>query len=207
MKVNAGSNKNSDPVPAGVHHAVCYAIVDLGTQDPGNPTFRPSRKVMILWELPHETVDTQDGPKPRIISSEYTASIGKKATLRSVLESWRGKPFTNEELNGFDLKNIIGANCQLNIVHKQGKADPSKTYARIQSVVPLVKGMAPVKPINETLHYTIPDEGPIVPRQTSPSGLPPRLWPPTSTRSATTGACIRKPPPPRLTTTRARSKR
>jgi hypothetical protein len=133
MKVNAGNNKNSDPVPAGVHHAVCYAVIDLGTQDPGNPQFRASRKVMILWELPHETIDTQDGPKPRIISSEYTASIGKKATLRSVLESWRGKPFTADELNGFDLKNILGANCQLNIVHKQGKADPSKTYARAEA--------------------------------------------------------------------------
>lgn len=168
MKVNAGNNKNSDPVPAGVHHAVCYAVIDLGTQDPGNPQFRASRKVMILWELPHETIDTQDGPKPRIISSEYTASIGKKATLRSVLESWRGKPFTADELNGFDLKNIIGANCQLNIVHKQGKADPSKTYARIQGVVPLVKGMAPVLPVNEKLHYTIPDEGAIIP----PANIP-----------------------------------
>ena len=58
MKVNAGSNKQSDPVPAGVHHAVCYAVIDLGTQDPGNPTFRPSRKVMILWELPYETIAT-----------------------------------------------------------------------------------------------------------------------------------------------------
>lgn len=168
MKVNAGSNKQSDPVPAGVHHAVCYAVIDIGTQDPGNPTFRPSRKVMILWELPHETINTGEGPKPRIISSEYTASIGKKATLRAVLESWRGKPFTNEELNGFDLKNIIGANCQLNIVHKQGKADPSKVYARIQGVVPLVKGMQPMKPLSDVIHWEIPDEGAI----TIPQGIP-----------------------------------
>ena len=168
MKVNAGSSKQSDPVPAGVHHAVCYAVIDLGTQDPNNPTFRPSRKVMVLWELPHETINTGDGPKPRIISSEYTASIGKKATLRAVLESWRGKPFTNDEFNGFDLKNIIGANCQLNIVHKQGKADPSKVYARIQGVVPLVKGMQPLKPTSDTIHWTIPDEGAI----TIPQGIP-----------------------------------
>ena len=171
MKVSAGSNKQSDPVPAGVHHAVCYAVIDLGTQDPGNPTFRPSRKVMILWELPHETISTENGPKPRVISSEYTASIGKKATLRAVLESWRGKPFTNDELNGFDLKNVLGANCQLNIVHKQGKADPSKVYARIQGVVPLVKGMQPVKPVADVLNYSIPDDGPIVVPESVPEWI------------------------------------
>lgn len=160
--VKAESNKNMDPVPAGVHHAVCYAVIDLGTQDPGNPQYRAARKVMVMWELPHETINTEDGPKPRVISSEYTMSIGKKATLRAVLESWRGRPFTNDELQGFDLKNIIGANCQLNIVHKQGKADPSRTYARIQGVVPLVKGMLPLKPTNDTILFDIPESGTIV---------------------------------------------
>jgi hypothetical protein len=159
--VKAESKSGQDPVPAGVHHAVCYAVIDIGTQDPNNPTFRPSRKTIIIWELPHETITTPDGPKPRVISCEYTCSIGKKATLRSVLESWRGRPFTAEELNGFDLKKIIGHNCQLNIVHKPGKADPSRIYARIQSVVPLVKGMSPLKPANEVIYYDIPDAGPI----------------------------------------------
>ena len=160
--VKAESKGNSDPVPSGVHHAVCYAAIDLGTQDPGNPQFRPSRKVMLMWELPHETINTESGPKPRVISSEYTMSIGKKATLRGVLESWRGKPFSNQELESFDLKNILGANCQLNVVHKAGKADPSRVYARIQSVVPLVKGMVPLKPVSDIVCYDIPESGNIV---------------------------------------------
>lgn len=157
--VREESRKNADPVPAGVHQAVCFAAIDLGTQDPGNPQFRPSRKVMIMWELPHETIATEDGPKPRLISSEYTMSIGKKATLRGVLESWRGKPFSAAELESFDLKNILGANCQLNVVHKAGKADPSRVYARIQSVIPLVKGMVALKPVNDIICYDIPEEG------------------------------------------------
>jgi hypothetical protein len=166
--VKGNEGKGIDPVPAGVHQAVCYAVIDLGTQDPGNPQFRPSRKVMLMWELPHETISTPDGVKPRIISSEYTMSIGKKATLRGVLESWRGRPFTADELNAFDLKNILGANCQLNVVHKPGKADPSRVYARIQGVIPLVKGMQPIKPVNDTILYDIPESGPI----TLPKGLP-----------------------------------
>lgn len=160
--VKADSGKSIEPVPAGVHQAVCYGVIDLGTQDPGNPQYRAARKVMVCWELPHETISTEDGPKPRIISSEYTMSIGKKATLRGVLESWRGRPFTNEELAGFDLKNIIGANCLLNIVHKPGKADPSRIYARIQGVMPLTKGMGPVRPSMDTVVFDIPESGPIV---------------------------------------------
>ena len=160
--VKAESNAKSDPVPSGVHQAVCYAAIDIGTQDPNNPQYRPSRKVILIWELPHETVNTENGPKPRVISCEYTMSIGKKANLRSVLESWRGKPFTAQELEAFDLKNILGANCQLNVVHKAGKADPSRVYARIQSIVPLVKGMQPLKPVNDIVCYDIPETGPIV---------------------------------------------
>ena len=160
--VKADSGKSIEPVPAGVHQAVCYGVIDLGTQDPGNPQYRAARKVMICWELPHETISTEDGPKPRIISSEYTMSIGKKATLRGILESWRGRPFTNDELGGFDLKNIIGANCLLNIVHKPGKAAPSRIYARIQGVMPLTKGMGPVRPSMDTVVFDIPESGPIV---------------------------------------------
>jgi hypothetical protein len=157
----AESKAGFDPLPAGVHQAACYAVIDLGTQDPGNPTFKASRKVMLMWETPHETIVVNGETKPRAISCEYTLSLGKKANLRSVLESWRGKPFTAEELEGFDLKNIVGRNCQLNVVHKPGKADPSKVYARIQGVIPLSKGMAPVAPVNPTIVFDIPETGDI----------------------------------------------
>jgi len=153
MKVNAGNNKNSDPVPAGVHHAVCYAVIDLGTQDPGNPQFRASRKVMILWELPHETIDTQDGPKPRIISSEYTASIGKKATLRSVLESWRGKPFTADELKGFDVAKLIGVPCMLSVIHSANAK--GKVFAKIASISGMPKGIACPVQYHKTVTYEV----------------------------------------------------
>jgi hypothetical protein len=168
MPIAKSSGKQADPVPAGVHPAVCYSVIDLGTQDPGNDKFRPSRKVMITWELPYETINVEGKDVPRSISCEYTLSIGKKATLRGVLESWRGRPFTPEELNGFDVSKLIGANCQLNIVHKQGVSDPSKVYARIQSVIPLSKGQAKMAPTNPTVTFDIPEEGPIV----IPAGVP-----------------------------------
>lgn len=162
MPVAKSSGKQADPIPAGVHPAVCYSVIDLGTQDPGNPKFRPSRKVLVSWELPYETINIEGKDIPRSISCEYTLSIGKKATLRAVLESWRGRPFTAEELEGFDVAKLIGANCQLNVVHKPGVADPSKVYARIQSIIPLSKGQAKAVPVNKTVSFDIPEEGPIV---------------------------------------------
>lgn len=54
------------------------------------------------------------------------------------LESWRGKPFTPEELAGFDLKNVLGLSCFVGVVHET-KGD--KTYANLASVMKLPKGM------------------------------------------------------------------
>ena len=75
---------------------------------------------------------------PRAISREYTLSLHKKANLRADLESWRGKGFTDRELEGFDLENILGKNCMLNIIHKQTE---KAIYANIVSVMPLMKNM------------------------------------------------------------------
>ena len=46
--VTAGpSGAKSEPVPAGTHHAVCYGIVDLGTQV--SEKYGPKRKLALLW--------------------------------------------------------------------------------------------------------------------------------------------------------------
>jgi hypothetical protein len=60
--------------------------------------------------------------------------------LRAVLESWRGKKFTDAELDGFDLEKLLGANCQIHAAHDVG-AD-GNTYANVTLVLPPVKGAA-----------------------------------------------------------------
>ncbi len=168
MPVAKSSGKQADPISAGVHPAVCTSVIDLGTQDPGNPKFRPSRKVMIGWELPYETINIEGKDVPRSISCEYTLSLGKKANLRAMLESWRGRAFTPEELDGFDVAKLLGVNCQLNVIHKPGVADPSKVYARINGVIPLGKGQAKSTAVNKLLAFDIPEEGAI----TIPADIP-----------------------------------
>lgn len=168
MPIIASDKGGSDfePIPAGSHQAVCYGVVDLGTQMSNNPAYADARKVCILWELPQERGQFKDKAdptktvdKPRAISATYTLSLGDKANLRKVLESWRAKQFTREELSGFDISTIIGANCMLSVVHKAGSGKNSgKTYANVASVSALPKGMSKVGLENPKLYFSLSDQ-------------------------------------------------
>ena len=121
--------------PPGTHVARCIKLIDLGTQHgewQGKPLVR--QQIVVQWEVPGETVDTQDGPAPMIVSKFYTNSLSEKANLRADLEMWRGKQFTPEELGGFDLMKILNAACLVTVIHNEdGKA-------RVKGVMALPKG-------------------------------------------------------------------
>ena len=145
-------------IPEDTYHAVCYGVVDLGTQE---TIFGAKQKVIIFWELPDERMDVvdQDGEKiskPRVISNRYTNSIHEKATLGQLLTSWQGRPFTQEERDDFDLFRMIGTNCLLGIVHNKVGDD---VYANVGMVVKLMKGQEIKKPENPMLRYSIQDNG------------------------------------------------
>jgi len=168
-KAKGGSDFS--PIPAGIHIAICYSVIDLGTQPSNNSQFNDARKVRIIWELPNERGDfTHDGKtenKARVVSAKYTLSLSTKANLRKMLESWRGKPFTKEEAEGFELGVLVGKACQVNITHK-ASPDGTKTYANVTAVVPMPKGSPAMKPENPTLVFDLPEKGPI----TFPAGMP-----------------------------------
>lgn len=132
-----------NPIPEGVHTAVCYGLIDLGMQY-SEKFDKKAQKVLIMWELPDETYKAEDGEeRPRMLSKEYTMSLHEKSGLRKDLQAWRGRAFTDEELAGFDLINILGKGCQIQIIHKDNNG---KTYANIASIMGLPKGMVIKKP-------------------------------------------------------------
>lgn len=121
---------NRDPHPSGLYQAVCAFVEDIGMQaNKFDPTKPPQHKVIIIWE----TEALMPDQRPFQISKRYTLSLHEKATLRHDLESWRGKPFTAEELEGFDIEKLLNAQCLLNIIHKPKKAGGLK--AEVQSVI------------------------------------------------------------------------
>lgn len=145
-----------DPVPEGTHPAICYAVVDLGMQQPlpGSKFQKgPSHKVLLMFELPDEriTIDKNGEQRdmPRALSKEFTLSLHEKAGLRKFLVSWRGRQFTPEELQGFDLKNVLGANSMINVVHKDNG------YEDITGCMKLPKGMPTRQSENALVLYDI----------------------------------------------------
>lgn len=132
---------NSTPrtlVPQGTHIAICYQMIELGTQKESYKGEEKEKyKVMLSWELPYEKMD--DG-KPMVISREYTFFMGDKANLRKDIEAWRGAKFTEEGAKDFDIEVLLGKPCQLTIVHKTALSS-GNVRDEVVSVSGIAKGM------------------------------------------------------------------
>ena len=136
--------------PEGNHLAVCYEVIDLGTQETTwEGETKRQRKIWIGWETTSEQME--DG-RPFVIGRRYTFSSHEKSTLRKDLESWRGKKFTDEEIAKFDIKSLIGCACFLNVVHST-KGD--RTYANITTVAALPKGTATPELVNPKTYVSL----------------------------------------------------
>ncbi len=142
------------PAPAGTHIGVCTQIIDLGTQTTPfldkDGTQKIAHQCFVSFELPNEK---QEDGQPYSVGKFYTVSLHEKANLRHDLEAWRGRPFTDEELAGFNLKNILGRACMVNVSHKK-KADNSVS-AVIAGIVALPKGTAVPKPTGPLVVFDI----------------------------------------------------
>ena len=148
---------------AGATTGVLFSLVDLGTQKvtwDGEEKWTP--KLRLAFELPDQVLEgevTENGKttkvtKPMVVSIELTRSLGERATLRKLLEQWRGAAFTSKELASFSLKNLLGKACLLTLVHKTSQA--GRQYCAIQGMAKLPKGMkAPTTTQNGQVFYEI----------------------------------------------------
>jgi len=150
MPINVSNKTKSDPVPAGTHHAVCYGVIAVGTQP--SEKFTPRQKIIVCFEIPAERIIIKDQDLPRGISKRYTLSLNEKSNLRKDLQSWRGKPFTPTELDGFDVSKVIASNCLITVLHSDRAG---AVYADITSISALPRQMASVRPENQPLYFNL----------------------------------------------------
>jgi|SRR5690606_24025297 len=139
-----GNSGDFEPAPAGAHQAVCVDVVDKGlvtTEWQGK--VRDRHLVQIRWQINERMTD---GTR-YLVTRTFTLTLHEKGQLRPFLESWRGRAFTREELEGFDLERLIGANCQINVVHRTNN---DRTYANVVSIMPPAKGTPRMEPENYT---------------------------------------------------------
>lgn len=138
------------PHPEGQFPAVCVDFIDLGEkveQFEDNPA-KLVYKVALVWQ----TGEANEAGRLHEVSAEFTASMGDRANLRKVLEDWRGKSYSKDELKaGIPADKLVGRACLLTVEHKDSRA--GRTYAKVRGIAPLPKGLA--KP--EVPEYTRPE--------------------------------------------------
>lgn len=120
----------------GIHRAVCCDIVDIGKQV-NKFTGEEQDKLRIHWMIEQKMTKGPYAGKPLGVVKYYTKSLHKKSNLRKDLDKWRGRPFTEDELKGFDMEKVIGSCCQLNIMASE-KDPENKRF--VADVLPDIKG-------------------------------------------------------------------
>ena len=138
--VAKASSSSYIPAPAGTHAAVCVDVVDLGVMEVnfGGKT-KKQHKINIVWQID----EVREDNKPYQLWKRYTLSLHEKAGLRKDLESWRGRPFTPDELEGFDVEAVLNVGCMLSVIHN---VKDGSTYANVAAVMKLPKGMTAPTP-------------------------------------------------------------
>lgn len=152
MIISENPNTFEQP-PIGAHRAICVSIVDIGTQRKEyQGKVHLKREVRIGFELVDELIKSGDhAGQPFTITQFYTASLHENAKLREHLKNWRGRDFTPEELKAFDLRNILGKPCLLNVVHND------KGRSVIGGIMSLPKNQEMPALANQILHFSLAD--------------------------------------------------
>lgn len=123
------------PAPDGPHSAVCCDLINLGLQkSEWQGKVKEQHKIRILWQIGEFD---KDGRR-FVVGRTFTKSLHENSALRAFLESWRGRAFTEEELAGFNLTNLLGIPAFIQIKHAEKNG---KTYANVDTIMRVPKGM------------------------------------------------------------------
>lgn len=161
LKEEPMEGKDFKIAPVGNHLARLYRIIDLGTQKTvWEGVEKMQRKLMFNFELHGEDNEgnplTTDDGKPLMVTKRYTRSFFETSALRQDLQAWRGKEFTADELQGFDITVLLGKFCMLNVIHN--KASNGKTYANVKGLSPVpaaIKKLGEPKGVNEPFIFDL----------------------------------------------------
>lgn len=158
IATDSGGGGNFKRVPQGVFIGRCYSLIDLGTQHTtGQYGDKFQHKVKVSWELFGDdengaplTINIDGKEMPLTISKSYTMSLHEKSGLRRDLSAWRGRDFTDEELQAFDITKLLGVYCMVNVTESTTNG---KTYSNVANITPLPSALKNAKP--EPVHANV----------------------------------------------------
>ena len=142
----AGGDFEKQLVPVGIQKAVCYSVVDLGSQEVTREgsTFNQA-KVQVTFETEHMG-DFDGEKKPLVTGKRYTLSMSEKSNLYKDLTSWLWKKPDDD----FDIMSMVGKTAQLQIMESTSKE--GKTYHNINTILPSDHKQ---KLINEKVEFSL----------------------------------------------------
>jgi len=154
LRANNKGDGDFELMPQDTHMAVCYGVIDLGTQRAEfQGKEKLQHKIILLFEVPSCTIEIDGEEHPMVISKEYSASTHEKSNLYKDLVSWRGRNLTPEEAADFDLTALAGKPCQIQVVHK--KSAKGRDYAFINAVIKFPNGVPPLRSVNDPIVYEL----------------------------------------------------
>lgn len=124
--------------PEGQFRAICMDVVDLGMVE-NKKWGKMQHKIAVVY---HTEAKMKDG-RPFEIWARFTLTLAENGFLRPFLQSWRGKSFTPEELEGFDVEKLIGAPAYIQVIHQRSG---DKTYANIGTIMMPPRGTEKLAP-------------------------------------------------------------
>jgi len=109
IKASAKGGKDFEPIPAGVHMAICTQVIDLGWQPQNGKYPAPKHQVYLKFEIPdHQVTWTKDGntvtrhgtvtgPNGKTTTSESTTTrSGNTVTRVGTTTGPKGKKVTTQ---------------------------------------------------------------------------------------------------------------
>lgn len=133
------------PLEAGPYMAVCTAVIDIGQQY-SEKSKAVQNKLLFLFDVPSETIEIDGVHKPRQFSRRVTYTTSTRGVLNPMLCSWLSTRFTEEQLREYELFDLVGKGCQIQLsISEDGK------YNNIENVIALPKGVP--TPVSSNPHF------------------------------------------------------
>ncbi len=137
--VAKASESRYKPHPEGTYTARCVDVIDLGEKrDDWQGTTKILPKVALVFQSGKKNPETGEAFE---VSVEFTVSMSDRASLRKFLETWRGKPYTDEQARaGVPIGKLAGQPAMITVGHKT--SGTGRTYAKLLAAVPMPEGVA-----------------------------------------------------------------
>jgi hypothetical protein len=145
FRMKANNNEGSDfELPhAGTHAAALVALVDLGTTESHFEAGKKRHRVYLAWEL---TAEADSQGFNFVVGQDYTWSLNNKATLRSIVDGFRGQVLGNDE--EYDLQLMLGKPCMISLA--DSLTGQNKKFSEVMSITTPPRGLTvppPTRPI------------------------------------------------------------